>query len=119
MAVGRSIVPPVVQVIAEIMDKFPHREWIKHYQAATGKGYEAAKKEWGRKKHLAVQLNDARGKSLESCPFVSDPVAAPTGEGTKRQPSATRDSTSGETAKELSAIESMRGARNAKRSVIS
>lgn len=56
-------VPPSVQTITDIMHRFPPRGWIKQYQAATGKSYEAAKRDWARKRHLARQLLESRPKS--------------------------------------------------------
>lgn len=65
-------VPASVQHIADIMERFPKQQWVKQYQAMTGKGREAAKREWSRKRHLAAQLLEARRKSSDPCPIVPE-----------------------------------------------
>ena len=76
-------VPSSVQHIMDIMERFPRRQWIKQYQEVTGKGREAAKREWSCKRNLAAQLLEARRKSSDDCPFVPGSAGA-TGENSLR-----------------------------------
>jgi hypothetical protein len=66
-------VPGSVLIIKEIMETVPKRKWITTYATRTDRNYEAAKRDWGRKKNLAKQLLEAAGPR-EPCPFV--PVQA-------------------------------------------
>ncbi|HOW73589.1 MAG TPA: hypothetical protein PKY77_23555 [Phycisphaerae bacterium] len=85
----RSELDPVEELLAEcgvsdevvaimsIMEHFPQRQWIKQYQTVTGKNYEAAKRDWTRKRATAAQLVEAAAKSktLVTCPNV--PATSP------------------------------------------
>jgi hypothetical protein len=65
-------VPPSVRMIKDIMEKVPKAHWIKTYAAQTDRNYEAAKRDWGRKKKIALQLLEAAG-SRKQCPSVPIP----------------------------------------------
>lgn len=64
----------VVRVM-NIMERFPKSEWIRNYQDLTGKNYEAAKRDWARKKGVAAQLLEAGTKAGTPPPCPDVPAA--------------------------------------------
>jgi hypothetical protein len=66
-------VPDSVRLIKEIMETVPKPQWIKTFAEKTDRNYQAAKRDWGRKKKIALQLLEA-AHSGQRCPLV--PAAA-------------------------------------------